>query len=257
MIFGLVITSSQHGGMEANEQFLQLTEFSPSQSIMNKVSYKTFMELSKNYNELEDLFMGFVKAMVNALEAKSPWTRGHSERVAAFALEIACELNLSESQRKAVTIASLLHDIGKIGTYSSILDKETGLSDDEYDNVKMHSVQGADILRGIRNFEDVVLMIRHHHEKIDGTGYPDGLKGDQIPMGARIVYVADAFDAMTEARPYRPAIDIEKAMSELQKNVGTQFDPLVVDAWSRVLKIQKDWVSNFKSIPWGQEWNSK
>ena len=224
---------------------------------MNEVSYKTFMELSKNYHELEDLFMGFVKAMVNALEAKSPWTRGHSERVAAFALEIACELDLSESQRKAVTIASLLHDIGKIGTNSSILDKESSLSDDEYDNVKMHSVQGADILRGIRHFEDVVLMIRHHHEKIDGSGYPDGLKGDQIPMGARIVYVADAFDAMTEARPYRPAIDIEKAMAELQKNVGTQFDPLVVDAWSRVLKMQKNWLANFKGIPSGQEWNSK
>lgn len=215
---------------------------------MNEVSYKKFMELSKNYNELEDLFMGFVKAMVNALEAKSPWTRGHSERVAAFAQEIACELNLSESQRKAVTIASLLHDIGKIGTYDSILDKRSRLSDDEYDKVKMHSVQGADILRGIKNFEDVVLMIRHHHERMDGTGYPDGLIGDQIPLGARIVYVADAFDAMTEARPYRSAIGMEEAASELQKNAGTQFDPLVVDAWSRVLKTQKDWLSDFNKI---------
>jgi len=218
---------------------------------MDEVSYKTFMELSKNYHELEDLFMGFVKAMVNALEAKSPWTRGHSERVAAFAQEIACELNLSERQRKAVTIASLLHDIGKIGTYGGILDKDSVLSDDEYDNVKMHSAQGADILRGIRHFEDVVLMIRHHHERMDGTGYPDGLKGDQIPMGARIVYVADAFDAMTEARPYRSAISIEEAMSELQKNAGTQFDTLVVDAWSRVLKIQNNWLSDVKKTSSG------
>ncbi len=218
---------------------------------MNEVSYKKFMELSKNYNELEDLFMGFVKAMVNALEAKSPWTRGHSERVAAFAQEIACELNLSESQRKAVTIASLLHDIGKIGTYDSILDKRSRLSDDEYDKVKMHSVQGADILRGIKNFEDVVLMIRHHHERMDGTGYPDGLIGDQIPLGARIVYVADAFDAMTEARPYRSAIGMEEAASELRKNAGTQFDPLVVDAWSRVLETQKDWLSDFNKIASG------
>jgi putative nucleotidyltransferase with HDIG domain len=218
---------------------------------MNKVSYKTFVELSKNYHELEDLFMGFVKAMVNALEAKSPWTRGHSERVAAFALEIACELNLSESQRKAVTIASLLHDIGKIGTYGSILDKESSLSDDEYDKVKLHSVQGADILRGIKHFEDVVIMIRHHHERIDGTGYPDGLKGEQIPIGAKIIYVADAFDAMTETRPYRPAIGMEEALSELQKNAGTQFDPLVVDAWSKVLKIQNNWLSDFKRISSG------
>ena len=237
--------------MESNERFPRLAEFGPLTSIMNEVSYKTFMELSKNYHELEDLFMGFVKAMVNALEAKSPWTRGHSERVAAFAQEIACELDLSESQRKAVTIASLLHDIGKISTDGNILDKESSLSDDEYDNVKMHSVQGADILRGIRHFEDVVLMIRHHHERMDGTGYPDGLKGDQIPMGARIVYVADAFDAMTEARPYRSTIGIEEAVSELRKNAGTQFDPLVVDAWSRVLKIQKNWLSDFKKTALG------
>jgi len=213
---------------------------------MDKVSYKTFMELSRSYNELEDLFMGFVKAMVNALEAKSIWTRGHSERVAAFAQEIACELNMSESHRKAVTIASLLHDIGKIGTDGGILDKESSLSDDEYDSVKMHSLQGADILKGIRNFEDVVLMIRHHHERMDGKGYPDGLKGDQIPIGARIVYVADAFDAMTEARPYRSAIDMEEALSELRKNSGTQFDPVVVNAWARVLKIQHNWLSDVK-----------
>jgi putative nucleotidyltransferase with HDIG domain len=232
--------------MKSNERYRQLAEFGPLTSVMNNVSYKTFMELSQRYNELEDLFMGFVRAMVNALEAKSPWTRGHSERVAAFAQEIACELNLSEIQIKAVTIASLLHDIGKIATDDGILDKESSLSDDEYDNVKMHSVQGADILRGIKQFNDVVLMIRHHHERIDGTGYPAGLKGDQIPIGARIVYVADAFDAMTEARPYRSAIGIEEAVSELRKNAGTQFDPLVVDAWSRVLKMQKSWLSDFK-----------
>lgn len=232
--------------MESNAHFLRLAEVGLLAAIMNEVSYKTFIELEKNYHDLEDLFMGFVKAMVNALEAKSVWTRGHSERVAAFAQEIACELNLSETQRKAVTIASLLHDIGKIGTDNGILDKESSLSDYEYDNVKKHSVQGADILRGIRHFEDVVLMIRHHHERMDGTGYPDGLKGDQIPIGARIVYVADAFDAMTEARPYRSPISIEEAVSELRKNAGTQFDPVVVEAWSKVLKIQKNWLSDFK-----------
>lgn len=207
---------------------------------MKGVPYKNFSELSRAYYELEDLFMGFVKAMVNALEAKSPWTRGHSERVAAYAQEIAFEMNLKEELRKEVTIASLLHDIGKIGTFGDILEKDTGLSKDEYDIVKRHSVQGADILKGIKRFENVALMVRHHHERMDGTGYPDGLKGDKVPIGARIVYVADAFDAMTEERPYRPSLTIYDAVSELQKNAGTQFDPFVVEAWIRVLDTQKN-----------------
>ncbi|MFZ2196165.1 MAG: HD-GYP domain-containing protein, partial [Thermodesulfovibrionales bacterium] len=206
----------------------------------NDVPYEVFLELSRSYNELEDLFMGFVRAMVNALEAKSQWTRGHSERVTAFAQEIAYEMNLDETQRKAVIIASLLHDIGKIGTHGAILDKKNSLSADEYDILKFHPVQGAEILRGIKQFEDVVLIVKHHHERIDGTGYPDGLKGEEIPLGARIVYVADAFDAMTEDRPYQPAISIEASISELRRSSGTQFDPVVVDAWLRVLEMHKD-----------------
>ncbi len=215
---------------------------------MEDVSHKTFGELSRAYCELEDLFMGFVKAMVNALEAKSPWTRGHSERVTAFAQEIAYEMNLSEGLRKEVTIASLLHDIGKIGTYGGILEKGRGLSENEYDIVKKHPVQGAEILRGIKHFENVALMVRHHHERMDGTGYPDGLRGEQIPIGARIVYVADAFDAMTEERPYRPSMSIEDAILELRKNAGTQFDPSVVDVWIRVLEGQKDRLLSFKRV---------
>ena len=179
----------------------------------------------------------------------------HTNQVTYLAVRLFDELHglhhMGPRERAWLVYASLLHDIGKIGTYGSILDKDSCLSDDEYDNVKMHSAQGADILRGIRHFEDVVLMIKHHHERMDGTGYPDGLKGDQIPLGARIVYVADAFDAMTEARPYRSAISIEEAMSELQKNAGTQFDPLVVDAWSRVLKIQNNWLSDVKKTSSG------
>ncbi len=215
---------------------------------MENVSYKTFSELSRAYYELEDLFMGFVKAMVNALEAKSPWTRGHSERVTAFAQEIACEMKLSEGLKKEITIASLLHDIGKIGTSGSILEKAGELSENEYNIVKKHPVQGADILRGIKHFENVALMVKHHHERMDGTGYPDRLRGDKIPIGSRIIYVADAFDAMTEERPYCPSISIEQALSELLKNTGTQFDPSVVDAWIRVLDSQKDWLLSTKRM---------
>jgi putative nucleotidyltransferase with HDIG domain len=218
------------------------------ETTMEDISLKNFHDLSRAYCELEDLFMGFVKAMVNALEAKSPWTRGHSERVTAFAQEIAYEMNLSEGLRKEVIIASLLHDVGKIGTYGNILEKGSGLSEDEYAIVKKHPVQGADILTGIKHFENVALMVRHHHERMDGTGYPDGLKGEKIPLGARIVYVADAFDAMTEERPYRPPMSIEEAVSQLRENAGTQFDPLVVDAWTRVLDRQKNWLLSFKGM---------
>jgi len=209
---------------------------------------ENFQELYKAYNELEDLFMGFVKAMVNALDAKSPWTRGHSERVTAFAQEIACELNLNDGERKAVTFASLLHDIGKIGTYGEILEKSEKLTPEEFELIKKHPVQGAEILRGIKHFDKVRLIIRHHHENIDGTGYPGGLKGDDIPLGSRIVHVADAFDTMTEDRPYRPALHINHAVAELKKFSGTQFDPNVVDAWLRVLDIHKDWLSQFKQM---------
>ena len=212
------------------------------------VPYEEFLELSRSYNELEDLFMGFVRAMVNALEAKSQWTRGHSERVTAFAQEIAYEMNLGETQRKAVIIASLLHDIGKIGTQGAILEKKNSLSEDEYDIMKFHTIQGAEILRGIKQFEDVVLIVKHHHERMDGKGYPDGLKGEEIPLGARIVYVADAFDAMTEDRPYQPAISIEDSITELRRSSGTQFDPVVVEAWLSVLEMHKDWLCTFKKM---------
>jgi putative nucleotidyltransferase with HDIG domain len=215
---------------------------------MENVSHKKISELSQTLYEFDDLFIGFVKAIVNAFEAKTPWTRGHSERVTAFAQEIACEMKLGEKLAKEVTIASLLHDIGKIGDAGNILEKGSGLSQSEYNSVKKYPVQGADILRGIHHFEDVASMVRHHHERMDGTGYPDKLKGDKIPIGARIISVADAFDAMTEGRPYRPSMSIEEALSELRKNGGTQFDPSVVDAWIRVLDRQKNWLLPSKSL---------
>jgi len=215
---------------------------------MKDGSTENFQELYRAYNELEDLFMGFVKAMVNALDAKSPWTRGHSERVTAFAQEIACELNLKEGEIKTVTFASLLHDIGKIGTYGRLLEKSEKLTTEEFDLIKKHPVQGAEILRGIKHFDDVRLIIKHHHENMDGTGYPNGLKGGEIPLGARIVHVADAFDTMTEDRPYRPALSIDHAIGEIKRFSGRQFDPDVVDAWMRVLDLHKDWLSKFKKI---------
>jgi putative nucleotidyltransferase with HDIG domain len=209
---------------------------------------ETFDDVLRSYTQLEDLFMGFVKATVNALDAKSSWTRGHSERVTAFAQEITCELGLRDRDRRDITLASLLHDIGKIGTSGNILNKCEQLSPEEFDIVKKHPVQGAEILKGIKHFDEVIHIIKHHHEWMDGSGYPDGLRGAEIPLGSRIVHVADAFDSMTEHRPYRKAMSIDDAVKELNRCSGTQFDPLVVNAWLSVLDMHEDWLLQFKQI---------
>ena len=179
--------------------------------------------------------MNFVIAMVNALDAKSPWTKGHSERVAKYAEQVAKELGLEEGKIKNLQLACLLHDIGKIGTYDHLLDKAGKLTDEEFDIVKKHPAQGAAILKEIKQLKDIIPLIKHHHERIDGKGYPDGIKGEEIPFCARILHVADSFDSMTADRPYRPSPGREYAISELKRCSSTRFDPLVVEAFLRVL----------------------
>ncbi|MEW6585557.1 MAG: HD domain-containing phosphohydrolase, partial [Nitrospirota bacterium] len=192
-------------------------------------------DLGESYRELEKLFMGLVKAMVNALDAKSKWTRGHSERVALYATKLAKETGMDGDQIKRIQLASLLHDIGKIGTYDYLLDKPTKLTAEEFEVVKKHPAQGSDILKGIKQLRDIVPLIRHHHERIDGKGYPDGLKGDEIPLGARILHIADSFDSMTADRPYRPAPSREYAISELKRCAGSQFDSGLAEKFLGIL----------------------
>ncbi len=193
-------------------------------------------DLNESYKELEDLFIKLIRVMVNALDAKSPWTKGHSERVSMYTEQIAFEMLLDSEEIKNIKLAGILHDIGKIGTYDYLLDKPGKLTNEEYEIVKKHPAQGAVILKDIKQLKDIVPMIEYHHEKIDGTGYPYRLKGDEIPIGARILHVADSFDSMTSDRPYRPAPGIEYALSELNKYKGKQFDPQVVDAFLRVFE---------------------
>lgn len=192
-------------------------------------------DISESHKELEDLFMSLVRTMVNALDAKSHWTRGHSERVTAYAEEIAKEIGLDEDEIKNLRLAGLLHDIGKIGTYDHLLDKPSKLTTEEFEIVKKHPAQGAEILKEIKQLKDIIPLIRHHHERFDGRGYPDGLRGENIPLGARILHVADSFDSMTADRPYRPAPGLEYAISEFKKYAGLQFDPQVVEAFLRVI----------------------
>lgn len=192
-------------------------------------------DVTEAHNDLQELFTGLVNAMVNALDAKSAWTKGHSMRVAMYAREIAGEMGLEEEEIKNIHLAGLLHDIGKLGTYDYLLDKPAKLTDEEYEMVKRHPVQGVTILKDLKQLSHILPLIRHHHERIDGRGYPDGLKGDDIPFGARILHVADTFDAIMADRPYRPSPGIEYAMSELGKYAGVQFDPKVSEVFLGLL----------------------
>lgn len=195
----------------------------------------TQQKLQDSEEELDSLFMNFVKAMVNTLDAKSPWTKGHSERVAGYAEQIAKEMGLEDEKIILLRLASLLHDIGKIGTYDYLLDKPETLTEEEFEAVKKHPDQGATILKEVKQLKDIIPLIRYHHERIDGKGYPEGLKGEEIPLCARILHVADSFDSMTADGPYRPSPGKEYAISELKRCNGTWFDPQVVEAFLKIL----------------------
>ncbi len=202
--------------------------------LMSRDAFFNMLEdVSESFKALEELFLGVVRAMVNALDAKSPWTKGHSENVAMYAENIAREMGLSENKLKRIKLAGILHDIGKIGTYDYLLDKPGKLTKEEFEVVKKHPSQGAKILDGIKQLKDIIPTVRHHHERIDGKGYPDGLKDEEIPLHARILHVADSFDSMTSDRPYRPAPSDEYAISEFKKYAGVQFDANVVAAFLR------------------------
>jgi putative nucleotidyltransferase with HDIG domain len=172
-----------------------------------------------------------IVAFANAIDAKSHWTNGHSERVTSYALSIAKEMGVSESERRTLKIASLLHDIGKIGTYDVILDKPGPLTSEEWQLIKMHPTQGENILRPIKQFQDVIPIIKCHHERVDGKGYPNGLRGDELPLLAKILCLADSYDAMVADRPYKKGLDKENAFSEIRQKTGTQFDPDIVRAF--------------------------
>lgn len=193
-------------------------------------------DITSAHKELKGLYKELIHAFANVIDAKSPWTRGHSERVADYAVAIAKDLGLRDTDIDMLKTATFLHDIGKIGTYDAILNKPAKLTADEFALVKMHTVKGEEILRPIKELEHVLPIIRSHHERFDGNGYPDGLKGNEIPLLARILSAADSYDSMTADRPYSPSPGREYAVSELKICAGTQFDPMVVEAFLRILE---------------------
>ena len=184
-------------------------------------------------------FLNAITALAYALEAKDKYTSGHSQRVAEISVAIAAELGLPQPDIEKIRLVGLIHDIGKIGVRESVLNKPGRVTADEYQHILSHCDIGEHILTPVVEDEQILKAVRHHHERYDGAGYPDRLSGEQIPLGARILAVADTYDAMISGRPYREAVSIQAACDEIQRHKGTQFDPEVVDAFLRIRKSAK------------------
>lgn len=194
----------------------------------------TFHENAVRFAEQQALFMGSLQALTAAIDAKDPYTRGHSERVAFLSGALAIALGLGDDTAERIRVAGLVHDIGKIGVPEAILCKAGRLTDDEFEAIKKHPEIGHRILRDIDPLHDVLPGVLHHHERWDGRGYPHKLAGDKIPMIARIIGLADTFDAMSSTRSYRPALPREHVIQEIERNAGSQFDPRIVEAFRNV-----------------------
>ena len=188
-----------------------------------------FLSNHKMYAELQELLMGVLYSLTESIDAKDPYTCGHSRRVANMSRRLAQEIGLSPERVHQIYLSGLLHDVGKIGIPEGILCKQGKLTDEEYENMKRHPAIGAKILRRIRHLQPILAGVLSHHERLDGRGYPQQLKGKEIPIEGRIICIADSWDAMTSHRTYRRALDFEKARSELIRCKGTQFDPELVD----------------------------
>lgn len=178
----------------------------------------------------QELFLETIRTLAAAIDAKDPYTRGHSERVSSYSMAIARHLGLQQDQVFRIRIAAILHDVGKLGIRESILNKPGGLTEEEFAIMKRHPEIGAQIMAPIRMLKDIIPGIRNHHETWDGRGYPDGLSGEEIPLVARIVGVADTFDAMTTTRPYQKAMTLEFVLAKIRGMAGTRYDPQIIDA---------------------------
>ncbi len=181
-----------------------------------------------------------IQSLITALEAKDSYTSGHSVHVARAARRLGGALGLSDSDLFTLELAALLHDIGKIGMPDYILQKKSTLQDAEYITAKKHTIIGSEIVGKIDELKEVASIIRHHHERYDGTGYPDGLSGEVIPKFARILAIADSYETLISNRIYRPPLEVEDALSEIEKNAGTQFDPQLTKLFVEIMRSDSD-----------------
>ena len=197
-------------------------------------------ELAESNEKLEQAYLDMIQTLRYTVEAKDSYTRGHSDRVSEYSVLIGKKLGLSEEELKTLRIGGLFHDIGKIGIPDRILLKTEKLTDDEYSEIKNHPSIGAHILGASSIFNNIIPIVKHHHERFDGRGYPSGLKGEDIPYMARIAALADTFDAMTSKRSYRNALELDVVLAEIERCKETQFDPKIADVFLDILKNEFD-----------------
>ncbi len=214
------------------EENLRLREENHScQEMLERKIKESAVELERSYTQSDKTIMALIRVLSEALENKDPYKRGHVNRVSCYTKSIAKVFNFSKIDLKALEYSALLHDCGKIGIRGTILNKKDKLSEEEYDHIKRHPLIGEDIIKKVDFLRGISEPIRNHHERYDGQGYPDGLKENYIPFSARIIAVADSFDALTNVRPFREAMSTQQALSILKENRGSQFDPEIVDVF--------------------------
>lgn len=215
LIGNLMVLNKYHSSFD--EEDTQLLEILASQA-------STVLQIATLYNDANQLFLGFIKTLAETIDAKDPYTRGHSQRVSDYSVQIAQEIGLSSEDLNEIRIGSLLHDIGKIGVPDTIITKPDRLTPEEYEQMKKHPAIGYRILLGVNALRNSLPAVAEHHERLDGSGYPFGLRGEQISLMGKIVATADVYDAMTTDRPYRKALDMEVVFDYLIDNVGKHYD---------------------------------
>ncbi len=218
-----------------SRQIVELSE--EDLKVISEISSEVagYIENANLYLQLKHNYLSAVATLVKAIEGKNKYTQGHSEVVAEFAVAVGREMNLSNDEIESIRFAGLLHDIGKIAISEQILLKKEALTTDEYVKLKMHTIVSTDVVRRLGISERLIRIVLYHHERYDGAGYPEGLREKAIPIGARILAVCDAYEALVSDRPYRDPFSKEKAIAELKRCAGTQFDPQVVNVFIEIL----------------------
>ena len=260
ILFAIVVLFSQHKGIKTIWR-MSIKEMIPSyiaEAPMGFLMAIVYMEVGiigillfffplllarrsfELYTKMRKVYLDTIRALAAAIDAKDPYTKGHSERVSKNAVALAQEMNLPDREIENIEYSALLHDVGKIGIEDSILGKKDKLNDQEFKKIKEHTIMGANIIEPVDFLKNSYKAIYHHHERYNGNGYPDGIKEEEIPLSAKIIAVADSYDAMGSDRPYRKKLSKDKIIKEIKEQSGKQFDPNVVKAFLAIFEREKE-----------------